>query len=225
MIDFDANVITENDVIQSLIRALITTDEKVLEKVIELLATLIEKEPNLRSIYAELNIIEPLLLSFTSEISRDMSHGIATIMAYICETEKLESRILIETILPLFAELIYDYNSTVIIETAASLVNSALKKYENVEFRVNVLDSITKLFHHSDENVQNAAKLVSKYIMNYVTKELIQEEDIKETDETPTKSSKPVKESLKVSKEGTNDKGRCSASQSNVCLFPFFLEI
>uniref|UniRef100_A0AC34FJJ0 Uncharacterized protein n=1 Tax=Panagrolaimus sp. ES5 TaxID=591445 RepID=A0AC34FJJ0_9BILA len=216
MIDFDANVIAENDdVIQSLIRALITTDEKVLEKVIELLATLIEKEPNLRSIYAELNIVESLLLSFTSEISRDMSHGIATIISYICETEKLESRILIETFLPLFAELIYDYNSTIIIELAVSLVNSALKKYENVDFRVNVLDSITKLFHHSDENVQNAAKLVSQYIMNFDAKELVQEGDIKKTDKTPTKSSKHVKESLKDSKERTNDKGKCSASQSN----------
>uniref|UniRef100_A0AC35FNI6 Uncharacterized protein n=1 Tax=Panagrolaimus sp. PS1159 TaxID=55785 RepID=A0AC35FNI6_9BILA len=173
-------IIIESEIIPTLIQTLISTNDKnVLENMIETLATLILKQPKLlRNLYMDLNIVEPLLMSYSSETSLYMLENISQILFLLSQRDdatisiSLTPNNIIRSMIPTLSELIQRHSSQEILNFVREILKTDLLKTSDIAIDKQIIDSCFKLLTHQNDVIRLSTLFVFSFISK--NKRLIQ---------------------------------------------------
>uniref|UniRef100_A0AC34G6P8 Uncharacterized protein n=1 Tax=Panagrolaimus sp. ES5 TaxID=591445 RepID=A0AC34G6P8_9BILA len=145
------DVIVEYDAIPELIKLI--KNQFTFEKTIEILATMITQKPDeLREIYLNLEIIVPILTSFSPHDVSTFNADVRTILANLFEEKHRPKKSDINLLIPIWSKLIYEFDASTIIKTIETVGHLAKedKDLEKYVIDKNVIYSMVQLINHHE---------------------------------------------------------------------------
>ena len=159
----NAAALVEADAVPALVRALISMDEILLQRVIRILAKLLKKLPHLRTTYMDLNVVESLLLSYSSETPKEMLNDITTILTAVSQNNETASTFnalfMGKILIPVVAELIYTHEPQRILKFLrdfSGALTSRLAGDKNAALDSEIMSQILKICFRVRKNVKTS---------------------------------------------------------------------